>query len=375
MKRIVVKIGSRVLTNSDGSLNVEMITDIVKNIARIMEAGIEIILVTSGAVSTGKSMIKLDDFRLSAEAIDYDKNFLRNQILASVGQAKLIRVYQEEFQKYGINAGQILVSRKRFADRDEYLSLKMLVENQLRLRIVPIFNEDDTLRPAEMKFSDNDQVACMITAMTVSDLFIILTDVDGVLNGPPDDPVSQVIPEIMAVEEFMDRIDDTAKISKGGMRSKLLMADLITSLGSSMRIVNGFQKNALARVVLNNESLGTFFPPKKKKASGIKSWLATSATSDGKIIVSTYLADILRRKQTASILFAGIEKVEGNFNGKDVVDVCDDNGIFLGRGIVKFSSSELEQKVKWHKEMPGEEREAKKASELIAMHYDYFVFV
>jgi glutamate 5-kinase len=376
MKRIVVKVGSRVLTEKDGSLNGTMIADIVKNIARIKkEAGVEVILVSSGAVSTGKSMVNLDDFRLSAEAIKYDKTLLKSQIYASVGQAKLITVYQNEFEKYGISSAQILVSRRRFADREEYLSLKTLVDNQLRLGIIPIFNEDDTLRPAKIRFSDNDQVACMITAMTVSEILIMLTDVEGVMDGPLSDSGSKVIPEIVEVDDFMSKIDLSAKISKGGMRNKLIMADLVTSLGSSMRIANGFQENVLSRIVIGKEQLGTFFPPKRKKASGIKSWLSTSATSDGKIVVSTYLADILRNKQTASVLFAGIESIEGNFDEKDVVDICDESGAILGRGIIKFSTEELKEKVRRHKEMSEEERDSMKTAEMIAVHYDYLVFI
>lgn len=374
-RRIVIKVGSHVLTKDDGSLNEKMVADLAENISRIKKDKLtDVVLVTSGAVGTGRSMINLEDFKLSAEAIKYDKGLLKKQIQASVGQAKLITVYQREFQKYGIISAQILVSRRRFSDREEYLSLKTLVDNQLRLGIVPIFNEDDTLRPAEVRFSDNDQVACMITAMTASDLLVILTDVEGVLDGSPKNPDSKVISEIKEVDDFMCKIDESVKISKGGMRSKLLMADLVTSLGSSMRIANGFQSDILRRIVIDDEQLGTFFPPKRKKASGLKSWLSTSATSEGNVFVSTYLADMLKNKQSGSVLFAGIEKIEGDFKEKDVIDICDMDGTILARGVVKFSADDLSRKVMQYKAMSEKDKEEiKTTAEVIAVHCDYLV--
>lgn len=374
MKRIVIKIGSRVLTKKDGHLNKEVLANLVADIAELKQKkDVEIIIVSSGAVSIGRSVEMLNELRLDAETIKYDKKILEEQILASVGQPLLMDFYIQELAKYRLYCAQLLATRAVFADRNAYLNLRTVTENLVRAGIIPIFNENDVLSPEELDFSDNDQLACMVTAMTVADKLIILTNVDGVYDGPPSDPNSQIAHFIDNINNFLSKVDKNATTGKGGMASKLMSADMITSLGIPMHIANGFTKSVISRI-LSEENIGTFIPAKNRKVNAMKNWLATGAHSGGKIVVSTYLADILRNKQTASVLFAGIERIEGDFRDKDVVEVCDDNGKVLGRGLSRFDAIELKSKLEKYKKKTDEQKARSKSSKLIAVHYDYFVF-
>ena len=375
METLIVKIGSRVLTQNDGHLNKEVVIGLVEDISKVKkENEINIALITSGAVSLGRSMIDLSEFKIDAEAIKYDKSIVKEQILAAVGQSGLMKFYTEEFEKYGIKCAQILATRSDFADREKYLSLRTVTKNLLKLGVVPIFNENDVLSPEELDFSDNDQLAAMIAAMLVADRLLILTNVDGVYDGSPSDPSSKIIPEIEEPLNFMKKVDASVQTGKGGMKSKLITADTITSLGISMTVANGLKRN-IVRDIAADKKIGTFFPAKSKKVRALKNWLATAAISEGRIIVSTFLADILRKKiKTASILFNGIEKVEGNFSEKEVVEVCDDEGVILGKGLSKYGADKLREMVELYRNKPDKEKREKKSTDIIAIHFDYFVF-
>lgn len=375
-KTIVVKIGSRVLTQEDGQLNKTAARVLIEDIAKLKsEKGIKVVIVTSGAVSIGRSTLNSDFAIDEGASKKYGKATIREQILASIGQPKLMAFYDAEFSKYGFFCSQILATRTDFADRDRYMSMKTVTSNLLRLGIVPIFNENDVLSPEELDFSDNDQLASMITAMLVADSLILLTNVDGVLDKSPNNFDAKVIPVISEVDNYIKNVDSSARSGKGGMESKLMTADLVTSLGISAYIANGLEKNVLLKLIKEDTAVGTFFPSRRaKKVGAVRGWLATAAVSEGKVIVSTFIADILRKKQTASILFTGIEKIEGNFSEKDVVEVCDDDGVVLGKGMCKHSAETLAELIEEYKKKSDVEKAKTKAADIVAIHYDYFVF-
>jgi glutamate 5-kinase len=371
---MVIKIGSRVLAKKNGFLNEKVISNLVLDIAKLKKKeGMEITLVTSGAVSVGKSAVEIEKMKIESEAVDYDKNIVREQILAAIGQPKLMAIYIKEFDKYDLHCAQILTTRSDFAGRKSYLSLRTVTENLLRAGVVPIFNENDVLSPEELDFSDNDQLAVMISAMTVSDKLIILSKIDGFYDGSIDDPKSKVISVIENVPDFTKYVDDSKIAGKGGMRSKLVIAELATSLGIDMHIGNGAKRGIIEKIS-SNEKIGTYFPAKSKKTKALKNWLAAGAAGKGKIIVSTCLAEILRSKKTASILFIGIEQIEGNFLEKDIVEIADDEGCILGRGIARYGSSELRKEIEKFKNMTDNQRSKLKTSKIIAVHYDYFAY-
>lgn len=374
IQRIVIKIGSNILTDGTGHFNKTAAENLVKDIAEIKEKeNIEVVLVSSGAVALGRMTKPLEKFEVETSAIKYNKAILKEQILAAIGQPRLMAFYCGEFFKYKLACAQILATRAVFADRQAYLSIRTVTESLLKLKVIPVFNENDVLSPEELDFSDNDQLASMVAAMLVADKLIILSNVEGVYNDLKG-VKREVIPVIEKASDFMKNIDDSKSQGKGGMKSKLMIADLITSLGIDMHIASGLENKVVSRV-LNGEKLGTFFPAKSKKVKAIKNWLATAAVSRGKIYVSTYLADILKKKQTASILITGIERIEGKFNKSEVVGVYDDNKKLLGRGLTHYSSKDIEQKIVWYHKKSDSEKAKIKAADIVAVHYDYFSFV
>jgi len=374
MKRIVIKIGSKILTDENGHFNKVVVENLVKDIASIKEKeNIEVAIVSSGAVALGREAKSLGKFEVGTSAIKYDKAILKEQILASIGQPRLMAFYCDEFKKYKLTCGQILATRAVFADREAYLSIRTVTESLIKLNVIPIFNENDVLSPEELDFSDNDQLASMVAAMLVADKLILLSNVDGVYNNI-DKGDRQVVPVIEKASNYFKNIDDSKSQGKGGMKSKLIIADLINSLGIDMYIANGKNKKVISKII-NGEKIGTFFPAKSKKVKAIKNWLATAAVGKGKIYVSTYLADILRKKQTASILITGVAKIEGKFKKGEVVGIYNDDKKLLGRGLTRCSSKEIEQKIVWYNKKSDNEKNKIKAADIVAVHYDYFSFV
>jgi glutamate 5-kinase len=386
MKKLVIKIGSQLITNEQLQLNQKMIESIAVQVARLLEAGKQVVLVSSGAVASGRSAKTLvGPFSLVPDQQDPD--LLREQILAAVGQPRLMRVYRRMFeqQQPSVEAAQILATRADFADRKRYVSLRTVVENLVRLGIIPIFNENDVLSTEELDFSDNDQLACMISAMIDADLLLILTDVPGLLDKHPDEG-GRLIERVEDPDSVRELVHPRKKkegvVSKGGMLSKIEAADLITKLGIPMRIASGYEKDVISRIVLQSENLGTLFPAQGKRLSRKKTWISAGAATRGKVVVSTFLADRLRKKHVASILLRGVESLgeeeyhpekKETFEEGDVVEVLDVDGTQLGRGQVRISADALRVAI-------AEERVKDRAGtrtpggEKIVIHYDYFVF-
>jgi glutamate 5-kinase len=373
MKRIIIKIGSSVLAKKNGLLNEKAILDLVSDAAWLNKKHIDVIIVTSGAVSVGKSAKNILNCKIDAEAINYNKNIVREQVLAAIGQPKLMALYIKGFKKYGVECAQILATRADFANRSSYLSLRTVTENLLKSGVVPIFNENDVLSPEELDFSDNDQLAAMVAAMTAADKLIILSSIEGLYDGTVTNKKTKIIPVVDDISKFSKLIDDSQISGKGGMRSKFLIADLATNLGITMHIASGTRK-MVVREIISGKNIGTLFPAKTKKTKALKNWLAAGAASKGKLVISTSLADVLRNKQTASILFLGIEKIIGDFSKKDILDVVDESGKMLGKGVSRFNSEDLRNEVKKFKNFTDHEKAQMKASKMIAIHYDYFVF-
>ena len=265
MIKIAIKIGSLVLTRSNGQLNSKAIKHIVCDVAKIIKNGNKkVVIVSSGAVSSGRvTEVLQGDFHVDVK--NQDKHIVRAQILASIGQSKLIAFYAEEFKKHGLVCAQILVTRLDFAKRKRFLSLRTVIRNLLNLNIMPIINENDVLCDEELDFSDNDQLAYMVSKMLSIDKLIILTNVEGVYDRSPKKVGAKLLSKIDDIKEVFKNIDDEKNIfGRGGMKSKLQIAQLVTSFGIPMHIVSGFKENAASDIILNNKPIGTFFPAKKK---------------------------------------------------------------------------------------------------------------
>lgn len=352
-------------------LNQEFISQLAEDIARLRAAQYEVVVVSSGAVVSGRSLLKTE--KLNVAAPHGEGRLVEEQVLAAIGQPNLIVAYQQKLAPHQLIPAQILVTRADFADRERYLSLRTVTENLLRMGAVPIVNENDVLSTEELDFSDNDQLSCMMAAMLSAEILVVLTDVPGIFDKPPDTPGASLLKEVMDIDALKRSIGaGTNSVGKGGMRSKVATADLITMLGIPMRVAGGYDKGVVSRIVLDGEPLGTFFPPQGKRLSRRKAWIGAGASSKGEIVVSTYLADLLRDRRVSSILMRGVESISGNFEKGDVVTILDDDGVELGRGIVRNSSQELAARIEQRKSA-GEEAVRTAGGDKIVVHYDNFI--
>lgn len=370
---VVVKIGTRLLTQKDGQLNHEVFKHFLEEIAELKKAGKKVVIVTSGSVGAGRISAKLKG-NFSVDRGGQNDGVVREQILAAVGQPELMTFYVSELRKHGINCAQLLVTRADFEDRQKYVSLRTVTNNLLQLDIIPIFNENDVLSTEELDFSDNDNLACMVTAMLVASQLIILTNLPGVYDPTSKTSKASILSEITDIPSVLNAVSKkTDDVGRGGIYSKLLAASFITSMGIPMHIAGGFESHILSRIVLKKEKVGTFFPAIEKKIKPRKAWLKLTTGIKGKITVSTYLAEVLKEKQFASILLAGIESVDGVFKKDDVVTIYDADGNELGKGQTRYDSDKLRNEIVAYKNSPKSgERVA--GGKKIVIHYDYFIF-
>jgi glutamate 5-kinase len=374
MQTLVIKIGTHLVTDKNGDFNCDLVKQIVKDIIKLKKEKINIVLVSSGAVASGRNLVKefqAENFKL----VGNQKNkIIKEQILASVGQPEIMAFYKKKFHKHQTNCAQILVTRVDFANKKRYLNLRNVTLNLINLGIIPIFNENDVLSKESLSFSENDQLSGMVSGMVLADKLIILTNVDGVYDKNPETKDANLINQIDDVNNIINQIDTSkSQFGKGGMKSKLLTAQLVTNLGIPLHIANGLKPDILSQIVLKKKNLGTFFPARRKKTKPIKTWIAAGAKSKGQLKVSNYLADILKKKRAASILFVGIERVLGNFQKGDIIEITDTEGVLIGRGQARHDSAKILEEVKKIKNQPL--KKIKFLEDKIAVHYNQFAFV
>lgn len=242
--RLTIKIGSNVLTRQDGSLDVTRMSALVDQIAQLRSQGHEIILVSSGAVASGRSELK--HIQHDLDSVD------QRQLFSAVGQAKLINRYFELFREYGIPVGQVLTTKENFSDSEHRKNQENCMRVMLENQVLPIVNENDTVSVTELMFTDNDELSGLVAEMVEAEALVILTNVDGVYDGPPDDPASKVIPRILPGEDLKNRISaKKSSIGRGGMVSKYAVASRLSEQGIRVIITNGNRDNILPEV-LNN---------------------------------------------------------------------------------------------------------------------------
>ena len=253
-RRIVVKVGSNVLTRSDGALDTTRVSSIVDQIVALRQDGYEVVLVSSGAVACGRSLIR-EDRKLN--------DVQQRQLYSAIGQVKLMDLYYKLFQNYGITVGQVLTQKKNFEAGQEYDNQKSCMEVMLQGHVIPIVNENDTVSITELMFTDNDELSGLVAGMVGAEALIILTNVDGVYDGSPDDPASQIIPRILPGESLEGHISEKkSSAGRGGMVSKCQVASRLAGQGIRVIITNGNREGILP-AVLNNpaETPHTEFVP------------------------------------------------------------------------------------------------------------------
>jgi glutamate 5-kinase len=351
--KIVVKVGSNVLTREDGMLNVTNMAHIVDQIASLRKAGLQVILVTSGAVAAGRAEVELQRKLDPVSA---------RQLWSAVGQVKLINQYADLFRGNDITCAQVLTTKENFSDRLHYLNMRNCMTTLLDNGVVPIVNENDTISVTELMFTDNDELSGLIASMMDMEALIILTNVDGIYTGSPDDSDSQLITTIRQGETLnIDTISTkTSNFGRGGMMTKYHIASKLAGQGVSVHIANGTKPNSLSNILNTNQNaVHTHFIPAHKKSTGVRKWLAHSDDfAKGEVYINAGASEALLSDNAISLLPIGIVRIDGFFKEGDIVRIKDSKGKLLGLGKASYSSDEV------LKEMGG-----KKAKPFI--HYDY----
>ena len=332
---IVVKVGTRVLTKADGTLNDERIAQLAEELNSIKEAGRHPVLVSSGAVGAGLSQLGLKQ---------RPTDLAQLQAVAAVGQTKLIEAYDRTFRKHGRHAAQVLLTAEDLHDRQRYLNVRNTLLMLLEFGAVPVINENDTVAVDELMttFGDNDRLAAMVTNLLRAPLLVILSDVGGLYDGDPSLPTSTVLHTVPRIDETVEGLvrDKLTGLSKGGMASKLRAARMVTSAGESVIIASGRDTQVLSRI-LSGELVGTLFPSQGKSLSPKKRWIGFSAQQPRGRVVLDLGARRAIVEQGRSLLAIGITALEGTFDKGDVVAVAGPDGKELARGLTNYSAQDL----------------------------------
>ena len=330
LNRIAVKIGSNVLTRADGTLDVTRMSALVDQIAALHKAGIKIVLISSGAVASGRSELspikKLD-------SVD------QRQLFSAIGQVKLINRYYELFRDYGITVGQALTMKESFGTRRHYLNQKNCMNVMLDNGVLPIVNENDTISVTELMFTDNDELSGLIATMMDAQALIILSNIDGIYNGLPSDPTSKVIRKIEQNCDLTSYIQASkSSFGRGGMLTKSRIARKVADEGITVIIANGKRDNILTDLIEKPEdTLCTRFVPAPQPVSSIKKWIAHSeGFAKGELHINPRATEIIVADKAASILPVGITDVKGEFEKDDIVRIINAVGLFFGVGNLEY---------------------------------------
>ncbi len=355
-KRIAVKVGSNVLTRADGTLDVTRMSALVDQIAELRAAGIEVILISSGAVASGRSELHLD-----AETYKRLDSVDQRQLFSAVGQAKLINRYYELFREHGIPVGQVLTMKESFGTRRHYLNQRNCMMVMLSSGVLPIVNENDTISVTELMFTDNDELSGLIATMMDAQALLILSNVDGIYNGNPGDAGVEVIREITPEHDVQEYIQTTkSNFGRGGMLTKASIAHRVADEGIEVIIANGRQDRILPRILFEPDTIVcTRFLPKQEAISSVKKWIAHSGGfAKGCLYLNEKAERVLQEPRAVSILPVGIIRLEGAFEKDDVVRIMSADGRELGIGRVSCNSDEARAQMGQHNCKP-------------LVHYDY----
>ena len=330
-KRIVVKLGTAVLTDERKQPDLAQMGQLVGQMAKLRQAGKEIVVVTSGAVGAGMGVLGYDQRPNKLE---------EKQACAAVGQSRLMATYEKLFSHYGFHVGQVLVTHADLQDEQRHRNARNTLTTLLRHGVIPVINENDAVSTTELKFGDNDKLSALIAALLPADLLVILTSVDGVIYnfGKPD---ARLIPIILAIDEGIDQLagGTTSATAVGGMKSKIQAAKIVTRSGVPLVIAPGRSKTILAEIMAGKD-VGTLFPPHGRKLRGRKRWIAFFHHPRGLIFVDAGARRALI-ESGRSLLPPGVTRVEGEFAAGDIVSVCGSDGAEFARGIARFASEEI----------------------------------
>lgn len=332
VKRIVIKVGSQILTGSDQSLDRSFMVAFAAQIAVAKQQGLEILVVSSGAIAAGRGAIGLSE---------RPKTIPQKQAAAAIGQSRLMRAYEDAFVVHGITVAQLLLTRGDLADRNRHLNARATLETLLEYGVVPIINENDTVAVDEIKFGDNDNLSALVTSLVDAGLLIILTDIDGLYDADPrKTPQAKLIPLVKSITKELELAagGSGSTVGTGGMATKLAAAKKAGKSGAATLIVNGRTPEIILRG-LRGEEVGTLLLPSKESLTRRKHWIAFTLRPHGKLMVDAGAARVLRQ-DGRSLLPSGLVGVEGEFERGACVRICAPDGVEFARGITDYASSE-----------------------------------
>jgi glutamate 5-kinase len=334
--RIVVKLGTSLLTGGSDHLNQDIMSNLVAQVARLHKQGLEPLIVSSGAIASGRHKLGLNK---------NIKGIPLKQVLASVGQSRLMNVYEQLFAQHSITVAQALLTRTDLADRAGYLNARNTLLALLELRVVGIVNENDVVSIDEIQetqFGDNDNLSAMVANLVDADLLMLLTDIAGLYTADPHlDPSARLVSQVARVDANIKRLGaiTAGSLGTGGMITKIEAARLATASGVNVVIADGREPEVILRLA-SGESIGTHFLPATSKLESRKRWMLSGLCTRGRLLVDDGAALALR-KQNRSLLSAGIRRAEGKFDRGDIVAIYDTEGVHLGCGITNYSSSDI----------------------------------
>lgn len=357
---ITIKIGSNVLTNTDGTLHVERMKSLAAQIAKLHEEGNRIILVSSGAMAAGRSILK------GYEQMDAVS---QRQLLSSVGQVKLIDTWKQIFDAHNINIGQLLATKNDFGSREHYLNMKNCVQSLWENKVLPIVNENDTVSVTALMFTDNDELSGLMASMMDCQKLFILSNINGIYNGNPQDPEAKVITEIQAGKSVAEYVQTTkSSFGRGGMVTKCRTAEKTAGYGIHVYIANGTSENVITRLATEDpEFPRTHFQP-GEHSPAIKKWIAYSeGFTKANVVINEGAVNALNdHKKAASLLVAGVIRFEGGeFKTGDLLTIVNEKGEKIGVGKSNYDRDKAMKAIEAIREL------GLKGGIKPLIHYDY----
>ena len=331
-KRLVIKVGSALLTNDGAGIDRQAIDAWVEQIAKLLSAGKEVVLVSSGAVAEGLVRLGIDTRPESIHML---------QSAAAVGQMGLIQTYETSFRRFDRQTAQILLDHDDMANRERYLNARSVIQTLMELKVVPIVNENDTVVTDEIRFGDNDRLAALVANLIDADALLILTDKDGMFDANPDENKdAQLITQALASDSSLDALAGSSNgaLGRGGMQTKLEAARLASRSGCNTVIAGGRNQDILTRIC-EGENLGTLLQAGQTPIAARKQWLAGQLQVKGRLVLDDGAAKVLRQ-QGRSLLAVGVTQVSGEFTRGELVSCEDSSGQEVARGLVNYNADE-----------------------------------
>lgn len=352
-KKITVKVGSNVLAKADGTLNVSRIAHLVDQIAFLHNNGVEVVLVSSGAVAAGRAVLEPTK---KTDAVS------KRQLWAALGQVKLISSYSYFFGKRGLVCAQVLTTKENFSSRGHYLNMKNCFTTLLENRVIPIVNENDTISVTELMFTDNDELSGLIASIVNSEALILLSNVDGVYSAHPNDKNAELIQQININDKEPENAisSEHSDFGRGGMLTKFRIAQKVAGDGIGVHVANGTTENVLVDLLDNNKNLEhTFFVPNPKQNSGVKKWIGYSdGFAKGEVVINEGAINALNSGKAVSLLPVGIIEIKTIFKKGDLIKIVDESGQTIGVGKAGYDWKRVDIEKMSDKQKP-------------IVHYDY----